>query len=443
MGCDMLVALGRATVDGATLIGHNSDQPIGQFQALCRTAGQDHAADEKNRTHSWELPQARQTFTVLGTQPHGAWGYTQGVNEHGLAVGCTRLRNKIPCREGGFLGPDLVRLALERCRSVAQAVDLLTTVVERYGQRVWADTSPEDAGDNLFLVADPTRATVVETAGNHWVCQDVYEVRAVSNLSTVHQDWDRISRGLSEQVLRQGWWPADGTKLDFADAVGHNPVGQESALRRWGRATLLLEQANGGIDVTLMRRILCDHYEGTLCEVDPLARLQGPAPLCSHGSTASGRATAASFVTTLTGPGDRLPVIWYAFGPPCLTAYLPLFLVGNLPESLSHPCGSGRGLGERVKRLAVHLFETPEDWACLRDDFAKLQVRYNQESAEFAAEGAALKAHGAHSELERLAGLYMQHAIEQFEAVLAERRGRDSRRTFSGARSTDLALRRF
>src|SRR5579884_2226264 len=190
-----------------------------------------------------------------------------------------------------------------------------------------------------------------------------------------------------------------------------------------------------------MRRLLSDHYEGTDFEVDPLAQLQGPVPLCSHGHNLSRRATAASFVTALTRRADRLPVAWCAFGPPCLTAYLPVFVDGELPLALTHAARTqDRGLWQRVQLLADYLYQAPQEWARFRDDFARLQTVYDQEAAEFASEGAALKARGATAEVERLAGLYMQHAIEQFEAVLAAHRTRAGRRTVANGRSSSKAL---
>src|SRR5258707_1375022 len=46
MGGDTVVALGRATVDGHTLLGHNSDRPVGESQVLCHTPGRSHSAGE-------------------------------------------------------------------------------------------------------------------------------------------------------------------------------------------------------------------------------------------------------------------------------------------------------------------------------------------------------------------------------------------------------------
>jgi secernin len=416
MGCDMVVALGRATVDGGTLFGQNSDRSAGRWHVLRRTAGRTCAADEKVRTRFLELPQARQTFTVLGSQPEGWWGYTHGLNEHALAVGFVPLRSKLTGGRRGLLAADLVRLVLERGRTARAAVDTLTELVERHGQGATPGMTGAE-GDAAFLLADPTEAFVVETAGDYWVSQQALEVRAVSNLSTIHQDWDRIARGLAAEAFDQGWWPADGSKVNFADAFAECPIGQGSALRRWGRATCLLEHHNGRIDPALVRRLLTDHYEGTHFEVDPLASLHGPVPLCQHG--AAGHATAASFMAQL-GPGpDQLPRAWCAFGPPCLSLYLPVFLTGDLPRAYTQaPGGPVAGLAGRMDRLATRLREEPGQWEVLRGRFGALQARLDQEAREFAAEGAARRQRGEHAELARLTTLFLEHAAEQVGFVL-------------------------
>ncbi len=125
MGSDMVVALGPATVDGRTLFGHNSDRPLEESQSIRRVPSREFSPGEKVRTHDLELDQARHTNTVLGAQPEGCWGYTQGVNDQGVATGCAVLHNKIPCSGPGLCCTDLVRLILERSRTARQAVEML------------------------------------------------------------------------------------------------------------------------------------------------------------------------------------------------------------------------------------------------------------------------------------------------------------------------------
>src|SRR5262245_54112640 len=95
MGGDLVVALGRATVDGHTLFGHNSEQPARAGACLQIIRGRSFALGEAVQTSSVELPQARQTWTVLGSRADGAWGFQHGVNEHGVAAGCVPLRTRV------------------------------------------------------------------------------------------------------------------------------------------------------------------------------------------------------------------------------------------------------------------------------------------------------------------------------------------------------------
>jgi hypothetical protein len=49
----------------------------------------------------------------------------------------------------------------------------------------------------------------------------------------------------------------------------------------------------------------------------------------------------------------------------------------------------------------------------------RLQARLDQDAEEFAAEGALLQQKGALSEVQRLAGVAMQHGLELYESAVA------------------------
>jgi dipeptidase len=272
------------------------------------------------------------------------------------------------------------------------------------------------------LISDAKEAFAVETAGRHWVYQEIGEVRAAGNACIIRQDWDRISPGLSDYVAGQGWWRCDGSKLDFAAAVTENPMGHASGLRRWGRATLLLEQQNGNIDSDFVRQLLGDHYEGTSFEVDPWAAGQGPLPLCQHGISAGDAqslATGTSLVAQINGQGNALNIVWCAFGPPCTNVYFPLFLEGDIPEVFSGDSASAEHLWTRSQHLDQQLRSDSDRRGPVREILARLQNRLDQDAEEFAAEGAALKQKGALQELQRLSGLAMQHSLELYESALS------------------------
>jgi secernin len=353
------------------------------------------------------LPQVRQTHAVLACRSAGRWGYWHGVNEHHVAAGVTAIRTRLACAGPVLTGTDLVRLALERAASARQAVDVLTDLVNRHGQ----GTFPGDASyaadpqagdefyDSSFLVADGQEAYVLETSGCHWALQVVGAVRAVTDLCQLRQDWDRISRGLADVAIERGWWPDDGSKLDFAGAVGRagTAAGARAAsLRRWGRATLLLEQHNGQIHLPFLRHVLSGHDEGL-----PAA---GPA-----GTPCTG----ASLVAVL-GPGpEQPPVAWCSFGAPCPGLYFPLFLEADLPPAFEAETPTS---GSRLWRQMVRLGAAPT----LRPALADLQEQLDEHAREFLAEAALLRQRGDVSEVRRLAGSLMQHNLESWEHLCEE-----------------------
>lgn len=417
MGCDMVVALGRATADGCTLFGHNAGLGAGRDCSLVFAPGRAFAPGEVVQTRHIAIPQVRGTFTVLGSRPEGSWGFEHGVNDRGVAAGCTRYRHKLPAEKPGLIGGELVRLVLERSRTAAQGVDVLADLLERHGQGAPAGWGPEEPGDHAVLVADGREAFLIETAACHWVFQQILEVRAVSDLSTIRQDWNRISSGLGQYAIAQGWWPGDGSKLDFADALGTSPIGESSALRRWGRATLLLEQQNGHIDCSFLRRLLGDHYEGTNFEVDPLTSLQGPQTLCQHGP--AGNTTAASLIARLSSVAEEPHVIEYALGPPCLGVYFPLLLEADLPAALLREGLDPFSLRGRLARLLKHVQADAELGRQVRDQFGQLQARFDQGLDDWLAESRALRDRGEHALSRQRAAALMARNIEAFEATLA------------------------
>src|ERR1700687_2854917 len=174
MGCDLVVALPAATVNGHTLFGITVARPLGSGRPLCRIPGKEFAPGEKVRAQYVEILQVRRTCTILGSQPEGWWGFTHGLNEHGLAIGYAPLRNRLLYPQPGLTGGDLVRLALERCRNAHQAVDCLTGLVERHGQSP-APGDPVGGANSTFLMADASEAYCVETSGRFWVCQQAHQ----------------------------------------------------------------------------------------------------------------------------------------------------------------------------------------------------------------------------------------------------------------------------
>jgi hypothetical protein len=371
-GCDMAAALPAATADGRTLFGWVGARPAGEGLALYWAPPRDHAPGTTARAQHVAVPQVRRTCGVLGARPAGRWGLLFGVNEHGVAAGVAPTRTKLHGDRPGLTGPDVVRLALERAAGARQAADAAADLIARHGQGAFPGCPADDAHDNAFLLADGREAFVLTACGSHWAEQQVGRAAAVNAVCGVRQDWDRLSRGLSGLAIERGWWPADGSKLDFAAALAAPGPGDAAGRRRRGEAVRRLEQASNDLNTAVFRRLLA----GLVEDAD---------------------APAAGWVVR-TGPAGAGALAWCAFGPAAEAVYFPLAPEAEPPAAC---CGDD---GAAWRRLAGR---GPAP--------AALQARLDEAVDEYAGEAADLRRRGDAEGLRRLAGSFMQHNWERLE----------------------------
>ena len=390
MGCEMATALPGATADGGALFAHKGDRPAGEGQALFWAPGRDHAAGEVVGLVRVTLPQVRRTHALLGARAAGAWGCLHGVNERGVAMGATPTQTRLRGESAGLTGADLVRLTLERAATAAQALQTLSDLVSRHGQGAYAGCPAEDDHDNAFLIADGREAYLLAACGSHWAVQQVAGVRALNEVCHLRQDWDRISPGLSALAIARGWWPEDGSKLDFAGAFARRDDSGRVGYRWWGRATLLLEEHHGAVDQALMRRLLGEETPD-----------------------ANGPVTTAGLVAHLLAAADGVPVAWCSLGPADGGLYFPLPVFAEPPPAFRASESGDCELWRRVTRDRKGRPLTAEARAAL----GELQARFDQTANEFTSEAAALKRGGDGEGLRRLAESFTQHNWERFEEM--------------------------
>jgi hypothetical protein len=415
MGSDAVVARGRATVDGQALFGQNLHGPSQLLPRISLTPGRDFAPGELSGVQDVAVPQVRRTQTVFGLHAHQSPGYRVGLNGAKVVVGCLPLEVRLRASQPGLTGPDLVRLVLERSHSACQAVDILAGLIDRYGQGARIDEPGATYCDHAFLIADSREAVLVETAGKHWVAQEIGEVRALVSARTIRQDWDHISHGLSDHLIQQGAWPADGSKIDFVGAIGDAPEQHPLAFNRWGRAMFLLQEQNGHIDPGFLRRLVRDHGEDIESSWMPSIG-QISAGACRHAGKLAGSATQASFLACLSKEPQVSPIAWVAFGPPCRSVFFPIVLTGRMPEAL---ISSGpESLPEQLARLQRRTAAKPEIWPEMREEFDRLQGEFDQCAEEHQA--TAIQSAGDPELLEREGHAFMEHCVTRFEAILSQ-----------------------
>lgn len=150
-----------------------------------------------------QIPQVADRHAVILSKPHWMWGAEIGTNDAGVVIGNEAIFSKLRTLEPGLLGMDLLRLGLERGASARQAMDVITGLLEQYGQG--GPAGFRDKGflyDNSFIIADPIEAWVLETAGRVWVAKQVTDYHAISNCLTIGTDFDICSENL-ETVARE------------------------------------------------------------------------------------------------------------------------------------------------------------------------------------------------------------------------------------------------
>ena len=353
MGCDTFVALPGITADGSTILAKNSNREPNEAHELVALPARDHAAGATVRTTYRTIPQARRTKAVLLAKPYWIWGAEMGVNDHGVAIGNEAIFSRVPHeREPGLIGMDLLRLALERAGSAAQAVAVITSLLSDYGQSGNCRHQGTMQYFNSYLVADPTEAWVLETVGREWAARRVAREASrasISNALTIHRDFDTRSPGLIADAVARGWCRGEAD-FDLASQYSDRLYTRFSgAGHRQARTGACLAAGGGAFDVADAMAGLRDH--GDLASpADPAGRSgrSGYDPACGllrqevclHAGYGPARIdqSTGSMVAHLTQAGP--PTVWLTgTSAPCTSVFKPVWLDGGLPDLGPRPSG--------------------------------------------------------------------------------------------------------
>jgi secernin len=322
--CDTIVALPCATASDGVLFGKNSDRERNEAQAVESFARTQHADGARVQCTYIAIPQVRQTFAVLLCRPFWIWGAEMGANEHGVVIGNEAVHSRVPPqRENALIGMDLLRLGLERAASAAEAVEVITTLLEQHGQGGSCGHQSPRYYHNSFIIADRREAYVLETVGRMWAIKLADHVRAISNAYSIGRNLDRTSASLVDHARTQGWC-REVADLDVAAAFSdlkQDAISQGRA--RCARSTTLLQHASGNLRAADMVAILRDH--GAVAEIDPDWHPQDALTrtICMHAADGErGGQTVGSMVSELQG--NRI-VHWVtATAAPCTSIFKPV-----------------------------------------------------------------------------------------------------------------------
>lgn len=356
--CDTLVVVWPDGVGFAK----NSDRDPNEAQRLEWKPAASHDVNSSLRCTWITIPQVRRTYAVLLSRPFWMWGAEMGANDAGVVIGNEAVFTRSRLERTGLTGMDLVRLGLERAGSAKQAVDVITQLIQQYGQGGRAGYSnPKFSYHNSFLIADHQGAAVLEAVGREvaveWIDQGV---RAISNgltIPTLLDRSDRLRGRVAECHVRR-------SRMEQIGQSASGPDGLIRALRdhggdiHWGEAGLTERQASSlQLSPPRYRRL-----NGALS-----------APCVHYGGILAGSQTVASWVSCLSANGAR----HWATGTsaPCISIFRPISL--EHPQNIGSPEGHPDSTSlwwrfEKIHRWLLHDWSAASDLATERDDIERI-----------------------------------------------------------------------
>lgn len=195
--CDTLGRLGKE----CSFFAKNSDRSPNEVQILEYHCARKGLSGNLDCTYI-SIPQAQETYAVLLSRPAWMWGAEMGVNEFGLCIGNEAVFTKGAYGKNGLTGMDMVRLALERTWNAKDALEILISLLETYGQGGNCGFDHDFYYDNAFLIMDPEALYVLETAGKQWVYKQ-YPAANISNRLSIGGDGDGYSGGTAFDFRRR------------------------------------------------------------------------------------------------------------------------------------------------------------------------------------------------------------------------------------------------
>jgi len=257
-----------------------------------------------------------------------------GVNDKGVAIGNEAVFTKAERGEVALIGMDYVRLALERANNAKEAIDVISQLLEQYGQGGQCGYGIDLFYDNSFLIADPRNGYILETSGNKWVVRPFYKNEAISNELIIRTD-HTMRGGVDEGYDFAG---------ELSDAVLSRTTGA-----RHRRKTMLQSLASPSTVFGMMKTLRFHHLESD-------NRKQRKNNICMHPED-SNFITSGSLVAVLRE--NTCCTLWITGSSlPCYSMFKPVFLgVADMPSIFSEATKTNAYWTER-EILNRHLAKT-------------------------------------------------------------------------------------
>lgn len=358
----------KASADGSVMVSYNADN-YGMYGDMYRHVGSKHRPGEMRKIYEWdtnrylgELPQATQTYNVIGQ-----------MNANQVTVTETTFGGREElCDSTGLIDyGSLMYIALERSQTAREAIEMMTSLVEKYGYCSEGES---------FSVADKTEAWILEMVGKGpgskgavWVA-----VRIPDDCIAAHANQSRITRfdrndkqnvlyakdvisfarkkgyfsGKDEDFsFRDAYCPLDFGNIRYCDArvwsfFNRNADGMEKYLPYIDGEDMTMDfplyvKPNHLLSVQDVQNCMRDHYENTPLEMTkdlgagayempyrprPLQRTVDGTDYFNERPTST-QQTGFSFVGQMRSflPDAIGGIIWWTHDDANMAAYTPVY----------------------------------------------------------------------------------------------------------------------
>lgn len=368
--CDTLCAIRPA----GALFAKNSDRPLREVQLIEPYARRSRGSPLRTQYLTLDDPGAH---ALLGSRPDWLWGFEHGVNEHRVAIGNEKVYTTgDPFAEpAALIGMDIVRLGLERGGTADEALEAMTSALERHGQGGVADKTSNEPYFSSFLIADPLSGWILETAGRTWAAAPVTGAAAISNRLTIRTEWTRASADVPSGADWDAW-------RNQAAPTGYADV-------RLAASRACLAAPAEALTPADLAAHLRSHGDGPWARPGDPAGAISPIPaqanpvsgtgitVCMH--VAGYQSTTSSMIVELPADPNAPLRAWVAPGSPCAGIYVPVFPPHAMPAALGDP-----NVWARFAGLRDYAWQGPDALAEVRAALAPLEAELWAEADDVA-----------------------------------------------------------
>lgn len=469
MACTNFLVGKAASASGNTIISYAADS-YSLYGALHFRPAADHAAGEMRSIYDWdsgkylgEIPEVAHTYSVVGN-----------TNEHQVTIGETTWGGQEQCWDtAGIDYGSLIYIALERSATAREAIDCMTSLVEKYGYASEGES---------FSIGDPNEIWIMDMIGGGpgsgkvaWVA-----TRVPDDCIAAHANQCRTTTiNFKDKKHKEQLWSKnvvqmardmklyEGKDADFNFQAVYNPYDFSGLYvceaRVWsffrhfsqdmdryydfatgktyvetkgadcGERMPLYIRPNHLVSVQEIKDCMRDEYQGTPLDITSADKLaSGPyQSKLRHGSLRyvldsvtywyerpiATQQTAWSFVSEMRADNPAGGVFWFAVDDAACSVYVPLYSqMTEVPECFR--MGNG-DLYNYSPTSAWWAFNMVANWAYTKYALMKEDIRIQQNAWDerFNAQVAALDKEVAHLTKEDRRAMLTRYSVSQAEAL--------------------------